>query len=138
MRLSSFASTNRSISFFVDGPVVGGSVPVEEFAFYLLGFVTMLLLYVWCDEYWLGAYNVPDYRASARGVGRVVRFHAPSLLIGLALAVAGVVYKRLFSGTPGAIPGYFLFLVSAALVPSMFLFPTALPFINWRALSFTQ
>jgi hypothetical protein len=132
-----FTFENRAATLGIEVPVVGGSVPVEEFAFYLLGFLTMLLLYIWCDEYWLGAYNVPDYRASARGVGRVVRFHAPSLLIGLALAAAGVVYKRYFSGTPGAVPGYFLFLVAAALVPSMFLFPTALPFINWRALSFT-
>jgi hypothetical protein len=67
----------------------------------------------------------------------VIRFHAPSLLIGLALAAAGMGYKRFFSGTPGVVPGYFLFLVAASLVPSMLLFPTALPFVNWRALSFT-
>jgi hypothetical protein len=116
---------------------VGGSVPVEEFVFYALGFLTMLLLYVWCDEYWLGAYNVPDYRAEAQDIDRVIRFHGPSLLIGVVLAVAGIIYKRWFSGTPGSVPGYYLFLVATALVPSMFLFPTALPFINWRALSFT-
>jgi len=132
-----FTFENRAATLGVEVPVVGGSVPIEEFAFYLLGFLTMLLLYIWCDEYWLGAYNVPDYRAEARSVGRVLRFHAPSLLIGLALAVAGVVYKRYVSDTPGAVPGYFLFLVAAALVPSLFLFPTALPFINWRALGFT-
>jgi hypothetical protein len=132
-----FTFENRAATLGVEVPVVGGSVPVEEFAFYLLGFVTMLLLYIWGDESWLGAYNVPDYRAEARGVGRVVRFHVPSLLIGLALAAAGVLYKRFFSGTPGAVPGYYLFLVATALVPSMLLFPTALPFVNWRALSFT-
>jgi hypothetical protein len=118
-------------------PVVGGSVPVEEFAFYAFGFLTTPLLYIWCDEYWLGFYNVPDYPAEARSIDRVIRFHPPSLLIGLALAAAGVLYKRFFSGTPGLIPGYYLFLVATALVPSMFLFPTALPFVNWRALSFT-
>jgi hypothetical protein len=132
-----FTFENRAATLGVEVPVVGGSVPVEEFAFYALGFLTMLLLYIWCDEYWLGAYNVPDYRAEAQGIGRVVRFHLPSLLIGLALAVAGVVYKWSFSGTAGVVPGYYLFLVATALVPSMFLFPTALPFINWRALSFT-
>jgi len=132
-----FTFKNRAATLGVAIPVVGGSVPVEEFAFYAFGFLTMLLLYIWCDEYWLEAYNVPDYQAEARGISRVIRFHLPSLLIGLALAGAGVVYKRFFSGTPGLIPGYYLFLVAAALVPSMFLFPTALPFINWRALSFT-
>lgn len=132
-----FTFENRAATLGVEVPVVGGAVPVEEFAFYLLGFVMMLLLYLWCDEYWMGAYNVPDYRAEAQGIRRVVRFHLPSLLIGLALAGAGIVYKRFFSGTPGAVPGYFLFLVASALVPSMLLFPTALPFVNWRALSFT-
>jgi Lycopene cyclase len=132
-----FTFENRAATVGVAIPVVGGSVPVEEFVFYALGFLTMLLLYIWCDEYWFGAYKVPDYHAEARGMSRVIRFHLPSLLIGLALAGAGVVYKRFFSGTPGLIPGYYLFLVSTALVPSMFLFPTALPFVNWRALSFT-
>jgi hypothetical protein len=130
-----FTFENRAATLGIDVPVLGGSVPVEEFVFYASGFLAMLLIYIWCDEYWVGAYKVPDYRASARNVDRVIRFHLPSLLIGLALAVAGVVYKRYFSGTPGAVPGYFLFLVAAALVPSMLLFPTALPFINWRALS---
>ena len=60
-----FTFENRGATLGVEVPVVGGSVPVEEFAFYLLGFLTMLLLYIWCDEYWLGAYNVPDYRAEA-------------------------------------------------------------------------
>jgi hypothetical protein len=132
-----FTFENRAATLGIEVPVVGGSVPVEEFLFYALGFLTMLLLYTWCDEYWLGAYNVPDYRAEVRGIERVIRFHVPSLLIGLALVVAGIIYKRQFSGAPGAVPGYYLFLVTTALVPGMFLFPTALPFINWRALSFT-
>jgi hypothetical protein len=132
-----FTFENRAATVGIEVPVLGGSVPVEEFVFYALGFVTMLLLYTWCDEYWLGTYNVPDYRAEARGIGRVVRFHLPSLMIGLALALAGIIYKRVFSGTPGTVPGYFLFLVASALVPSMLVFPTALPFVNWRALSFT-
>ena len=132
-----FTFANRAATLGVAVPVVGGSVPVEEFLFYALGFLAMLLLYIWCDEYWFGAYRVPDYAAATRGLGRVVRFHAPSLLIGLVLVIAGVVYKRGFSGTPGAVPGYFLFLVATAVVPSMLLFPTAMPLINWRALSFT-
>ena len=134
---SFFTFENRAATLGVAIPVVGGSVPIEEFLFYVSGFLTMLLIYIWCDEYWLGAYRVPDYRAETVGIDRVLRFHLPSLLTGLALAVAGIVYKRYFSGTSGALPGYFLFLLAAALVPNMFLFPTALPFINWRALGFT-
>jgi hypothetical protein len=36
-----------------------------------------LLTYIWGDEYWLGAYKVPDFQAEAREVGRVVQFHPP-------------------------------------------------------------
>jgi hypothetical protein len=132
-----FTFANRAATLGVEVPAVGGTVPVEELAFYALGFLAILLLYVWSDEYWLGAYRVPDYEAEARDLDRVLRFHPPSLLIGLALAIAGIAYKRLLSGTPGPVPGYFLFLVAAALVPSMLLFPTVSPLINWRALSFT-
>lgn len=120
-------------------PVLGGeTVPVEEFAFYALGFVAILLIYVWADEYWLDRYNVPDYRQTAheRGIDRVVVLHWPSLLVGGGLVLAGVAIKRL-SDPSGGFPGYFAFLVATAVTPSLLLFPTALPFINWRALSLT-
>src|SRR5438067_3203320 len=41
------------------GHVVIGSVPIEEYVFYFTGFVAVLLLYIWLDEYWLAAYSVP-------------------------------------------------------------------------------
>ena len=51
--------------------------------------------------------------------------------------MAGIAFKAFFSTTGGALPGYFLYLDALAFVPSLFLFPTARPFLNWRALSFT-
>src|SRR6185437_10978401 len=39
--------------------IVVGSVPIEEYIFYFTGFITVLLLYIWLDEYWLSAYSVP-------------------------------------------------------------------------------
>jgi hypothetical protein len=132
-----FTFKNRAATLGIDVPVIGGVVPIEEFAFYVLGFLATLLTYIWCDEYWLGAYKVPDFQAEAREVGRVVQFHLPSLLVGVVLIVAGLIYKRFVSASAGTVPGYFIFLVSFALVPSLFLFPTARPFLNWRALSFT-
>src|SRR5262249_43253726 len=42
-----FTFPNREATLGVDVPVVGGAVPVEEFLFYVLGFLTTLLLYVW-------------------------------------------------------------------------------------------
>src|SRR6201996_6658505 len=34
------------------GHVIVGSVPIEEYVFYLTGFTLVLLLYIWLDEYW--------------------------------------------------------------------------------------
>lgn len=118
-------------------PVVGGSVPIEEFIFYVTGFLATLLLYIWCDEYWLGAYNVADYKeaVSENSIAHVIKFHPFSLKIGLVLIGLGIVFKLVFGG--GGFPGYFVFLVSCSIVPSMLLLPTVQTFINWRALSFT-
>src|SRR5262249_42606786 len=67
-----FTFDTRAATLGIEVPVVGGTVPIEEFAFYALGFLAMLLLYVWSDEYWLGAYRIPDYRAEGQRIGRVI------------------------------------------------------------------
>lgn len=113
-------------------------IPIEEFIFYLSGFVAVLLIYIWCDEYWLGAYNVPDYSSQCRKVDKIVKFHLPSLQIGLVLIGLGILYKYFASHHyQNGFPGYFTFLVIASFVPSAAFFKTASPFINWRAFSFT-
>jgi hypothetical protein len=89
-----FTFENRAATLGIEVPVVGGTVPIEEFAFYALGFLAMLLLYIWANEYWLGAYRIPDYRAEGERIGHVIKFHLPSLLIGVVLALTGVVYKQ--------------------------------------------
>ncbi|HEY5895454.1 MAG TPA: hypothetical protein VIT91_19710 [Chthoniobacterales bacterium] len=113
-------------------------LPLEEFVFYATGFMAVLLIYLWCDEYWFGAYNVPDYRVEANKLDRVIHLHWPSLWIGVALIAAGWLYKNFgpVSDQRG-FPGYFTFLVVAAIVPSILLYDAAKRFINWRAVSFT-
>lgn len=119
------------------GHVIVGSVPIEEYVFYFSGFVAVLLLYIWLDEYWLAAYSVPEDAKERTQFDRLLRFHPQSLLLGVALVVAAILYRRYFvSGTPG-FPGYFTFLVAAALGPSTILFNAVLPVINWRAFSLT-
>jgi hypothetical protein len=92
---------------------------------------------VWLGEYWLAAYNVPDYSAEARQIHRLLKFHPASLLIGLALIAGSVLYKKLRSPFPEGFPGYFTVLVIGGMVPSASLFPIARRFINWRAFSLT-
>jgi hypothetical protein len=116
------------------GHVLIGSVPIEEYIFYITGFVTILLLYIWLDEYWLAAYSIPVTSGARVTFDRLLRFHPLSLLTGIALLAAAILYRHFFASSPG-FPGYFTVLVIIALGPSTVLFPAALPVINWRALS---
>ena len=118
-------------------PAWRGAVPVEEYIFYLTGFMAVLLLYLWLDEYWLSAYGVPSDVESRGGHDRLLRFHPASVLLGALLIVAAILLRRFLEpGAPG-FPGYFIFLVVTALAPSALLFPSARPMINWRAFSLT-
>lgn len=113
-------------------------LPIEEFIFYAAGFAAVLLIYIWCDEYWLAAYNVPDYSSETKGIKRIVIFHPRSLILGMFLIVFAIVYKKLIPHAyQEGFPGYFTFLVVTAIVPSAAFFKTTCRFINWRAFSLT-
>src|SRR5438128_7567802 len=59
-----FIFPNKAATLGCQIPAVGGAIPIEEFAFYLAGFMLVLLSYIWCDEYWMAAYNVHDSTAA--------------------------------------------------------------------------
>jgi hypothetical protein len=128
---------NPGATMGIPAPALGEWVPIEEYIFYLTGFIAVLLIYIWLDEFWLSAYNVEDYPAKAVRVVRLLRFHPTSLIIGLLLVGVAIVYKKWLSPAPEGFPGYFTFLVATALVPVAAFFPEARRFINWRALSLT-
>jgi hypothetical protein len=119
------------------GNVIIGSVPVEEYVFYLTGFTTVLLLYIWLDEYWLAAYSIPGDDPMRSVFQRLLRFHPDSLILAVVLIGAAIAYRHHFLPNQPGFPGYFTFLVIGALGPSAVLFPAALPVINWRAVSLT-
>ena len=135
-RFFEFKNTDATLSW--RAPALGGGVPVEEYVFYLTGFLCVLLLYIWLDEYWMAAYNVADYRAAAQLIPRLLCFHPESVVAGAALIAAAVLYKKALSPHPEGFPWYFTFLVVAALAPSASFFPTVRAFINWRAFSLTM
>lgn len=136
-----FVNSEATLQIYVPGyDFASGSwkreIPVEEFVFYLAGFVTVLLIYIWCDEYWLSAYNVPDYSKESAGMQRIVMFHGKSLIVGLCLIALGILVKNLYpSPYQGGFPGYFTFLVIASFIPPAALFEVTFRFINWRAVS---
>ena len=134
-----FKYPNVGATLGIPAPALGHPVPLEEYFFYLTGFLMDLLLYVWLGEFWLAAYNVRDYPGEVRKVRRLLRFHPTSLAIAAALILAAWFYKKhcaIFEDQAGS-PGYFTFLVAGALLPAMSFFPVAKLFINWRALSLT-
>ena len=132
-----FVFPRPSATLGVKAPALGGGVPVEEYAFYLLGFIVVLLMYIWLDEGWLSAYTVPGESAERVRFERLLRFHPFSAVFAVGLIAAAIVYKRFFSAEPEGFPGYFTFLVLIALTPAVALFPEARRMINWRAFSLT-
>lgn len=132
-----FIFPNKAATLGCNIPALGGAIPIEEFVFYLTGFMLVLLSYIWCDEYWMAAYNVPDYPAAAKGIPRIVCFHVASIVLGVLLIAAAILYRKFLSGESDGFPWYFIYLVCASLIPSAGFFHTAQSFINWRAFSFT-
>jgi hypothetical protein len=111
-------------------------LPVEEFAFYGLGFMAMLLAYVWGDEILFRANKVDDGQRTPR----VFRGWKATLLfwlvVGAGLFSMAWLIRRTVPGQSGAaFPGYFLFLLVASIVPSLFCSRVAFQFVNWRALA---
>ena len=131
-----FTYNNHAATLGIPAPALGGPVPIEEYVFYLTGFIAVLLIYVWLDEYWLVAYNVPDYPAESKKIRRLLQFHPTSLALGLILIGLAITYRKFHANGPG-FPGYFTFLVAGAIVPAASFFPSVRSFINWRALSLT-
>ena len=132
-----FEFKNAGATVGISAPAIGGGVPVEEYVFYFTGFLAVLLLYVWLDEYWLAAYKVSDRSAEEKQIDRLLKFHPASLIVGLALIALAILYKKLHSPFPDGYPGYFTVLVIGGMVPSASLFKAARQFINWRAFSLT-
>jgi hypothetical protein len=121
----------------IHAPALGGGVPIEEYAFYFTGFLTVLLLYVWFDGYWLHAYSVPEHDTRRISVRRLIGFHPDSLVLAAVLIAAAIAYKRFSPAATPGFPGYFTFLVVCSLLPSVALFPSVQAMINWRAFSLT-
>jgi len=133
-----FCFPNPKATLGILAPALGPPVPIEEYVFYLTGFITILLLYVWLSEYWLAAYSVDDYAGEARAAHRLLQFHPTSLALGVGLMAVAIIYKKWFSAVPGGWPGYFIVLAAGGLIPAVSFYPVARRFINWRALSLTM
>jgi lycopene cyclase domain-containing protein len=133
-----FAFPNSGATLGLTLPGIGGRLPIEEFAFYLTGFLFILLFYIWNDEFWLAEYNVPDYGSAARDAPPILSFHPGAVALGLSLLVGAIVFKKTLASDPAGFPGYFAFIVAVAFVPAVGLYRSVRPFVNWRAVSLTS
>jgi lycopene cyclase domain-containing protein len=130
-----FTFPNESATLGIKAPALGAPIPIEEYIFYLTGFLCVLLLYIWLDEYWLEAYNIQGESVERKQFHRLLKLHPESLILAIVLVVGAIIFRKYFSGSPPGFPGYFIFLSLTALVPSSALLPSARPVINWRAFS---
>lgn len=128
---------NPRATLGVAAPALGGPVPVEEYVFYLTGFLSVLLLYIWLDGYWLQAYSVPEGDALRTNFHRLLGFHAKSFVFTAVLIGGAVVFRKFAQPGSAGFPGYLTFLVLTALLPSIALYRVVNRVINWRALSLT-
>ena len=109
----------------------GVHVPYEEFLFYAMAPIAILLVYGWASEYWM-AYYTPRYRQGDTNAS-VVSFSVLAAVLTVVMLVAGIlVFRRNPDGT-GPVPAYFTFLVVLALTPAILLFSRIREHVNWRA-----
>jgi hypothetical protein len=70
----------------------GVHVPYEEFLFYAMAPIAILLVYGWASEYWLADYT-PRYEAGD-AAGRVVSVSILAAALAVVMLVAGIVVFR--------------------------------------------
>jgi hypothetical protein len=132
-----FVFPNAGATIGVKAPALGDPVPIEEYVFYLTGFLCILLLYIWLDQFWLAAYNIHGEAVERRQFQRLLKLHPESIILAVTLIAGAILYRHYLANDTVGFPGYFIFLSLTALVPSSALLPSARPVINWRAFSFT-
>ena len=136
-----FDFPNTSAVSGIRVPSLGGPIPIEEYVFYVSGFLAILLLYVWGDEDFLVHYNLVDYKGewNREPHRRILRFHGP-MLVGGVIAAIGLFGLSLVLAEPDqpARPYYALYLLFVSVVPTSALYRAVRRFVNWRAFALTM
>jgi hypothetical protein len=112
-------------------------VPLEEMLFYAMAPIAILMVYAWCDEFWVAQYNPVKRRLAAAAAATPLVMSTRALAIGIALEALGLYLKHQWDPTGPAVPFYYTFLVVGVFVPLWFFFETVAPLVNWRAFGVT-
>lgn len=109
------------------------SIPIEEFAFYILGCFNILLGYIWAGASWLSAYTVPTAECDRRfnEVGRLINVRMRPLAIGAVILLIVLSWKKFgwHQHTDG-FPAYFLLELMLVITPTAMLYTAISPLIN--------
>ena len=119
----------------------GQRIPIEEFLFYLLGGMTIVLVYFWADEFWMRAYHVRDRRWNDEVFGdsfKLLDVSGPAIAWAVALFLLGVIIQWRFTGQILPLTWYYNFLLLVAIGPAILFYRKLKHFVNWRAFSFTS
>jgi len=116
-------------------PAIGMMIPIEEVLFYLLGPPAILLVYFWCDEFWLSRYNPQDRRLAMNPDQYLIQPSWRVILAGVVVVAAGIGLKVWWSQGRVWVPYYFTYLVVIGFVPAIIAYNATKDLVNWRALS---
>jgi hypothetical protein len=112
-------------------------VPLEEVLFYAMAPIAILMVYAWCDEYWVSEYSPVTLRLSAAAAKTPLAWSSRALAVAVALEVVGLFLKHRWDPSGSMIPVYYTFLVVAAFLPAWLFFRSIGPLVNWRAFGIT-
>lgn len=104
-------------------------IPIEELAFYVLGFASLLMLYAWVD-----AALLPMARALGARVIPSMGELVGALAVSAALAAIGWALQRALSPS-ASVPGYWLYLMLVPMPVVLAVGPRVAARINWPALA---
>lgn len=116
-------------------------VPVEEFAFYILGCAFLVLTYIWASERWYPAYTMreDEYQKAAEKQRLGALFDWRWVAAGFGMVALAWLFKwwNPLDTAVAGFPGYFTFMVVIVVVPTAMFFEVVLRFVNVRAMVFT-
>lgn len=116
---------------------LGVAVPIEEFLFYAMAPITILLVYAWADEYWLALYSARKERAAIQPSDKAIELSPGTVALAVVTLAAGVLVFRRNPEATSWLPPYFTFLVAFALIPPVVLFRKMRRHVNWPAFGVT-
>ena len=116
-------------------PAVGMKLPVEEFLFYFLGALNIVLVYDWACRRWKTP--EPERGLKRLGEGGLLSFSKAALLWAVIMMGLGLFLKHCYSDSGQWFPMYYTYLIGVGYGPAIFLYKSVRDRVNWNAFALT-